>query len=48
MPVEAHSRWNAVAETACIDLVDVSPSGPAQINDYIKLGYNHILLQKPL
>lgn len=43
-----HSSWKDVADTAYIDFVDVSPSGPAQINDYIKLGYQHILLQKPL
>lgn len=43
-----HSSWKDVADTAYIDFVDVSPSGPAQINDYIKLGYEHILLQKPL
>ncbi len=43
-----HSYWNDVEESAYLDMVDVSPSGPAQINDYIKLGYTHILLQKPL
>lgn len=43
-----HSSWKDVAESAYIDFIDVSPSGPAQINDYIKLGYQHILLQKPL
>jgi len=43
-----HSSWQDIAEDAYIDIVDVSPSGPAQINDYIKLGYQHILLQRPL
>lgn len=43
-----HSSWKDVPDTAYIDIIDVSPSGPAQINDYIKLGYTHILLQKPL
>ena len=43
-----HSYWNDVEESAYLDMVDVSPSGPAQINDYIKLGYSHILLQRPL
>ena len=43
-----HSSWKDVPDTAYIDIVDVSPSGPAQINDYIKLGFQHILLQKPL
>lgn len=42
-----HSSWQDVPDTAYIDIADVSPSGPAQINDYIKLGYRHILLQKP-
>ena len=42
-----HSYWNDVPEDAYLDFVDVSPSGPAQINDYIRLGYTHILLQKP-
>lgn len=43
-----HSSWKDVPDTAYINFVDVSPSGPAQINDYINLGYQHILLQKPL
>lgn len=43
-----HSSWKDVDETAYVDIVDVSPSGPAQINDYIKLGYRHILLQRPV
>ena len=42
-----HSSWQDVDESAYLDFVDVSPSGPAQINDYIKLGYEHILLSKP-
>ncbi len=42
-----HSYWNDVEESAYLDMVNVSPSGPAQVNDYIKLGYTHILLRKP-
>lgn len=42
-----HSYWNDIAEDAYLDFVDVSPSGPAQVNDYIRLGFTHILLQKP-
>ena len=42
-----HSSWQDVPASAYLEMVDVSPSGPAQINDYIKLGYTHILLQKP-
>ena len=40
-----HSSWQDVPDTAYIDIVDVAPSAPAQVNDYIKLGYTHILLQ---
>jgi intracellular sulfur oxidation DsrE/DsrF family protein len=43
----AHSLMSDVPISAYIDIVDVSPSGPAQINDYIKLGYRHILLSRP-
>ncbi len=42
-----HSYWNDVDESAYLDMVSVSPSGPAQVSDYIKLGYTHILLRKP-
>lgn len=43
-----HSSWRDVPEAAYADFIDVSPSGPAQINDYIKLGFTHILLKSPL
>ena len=43
-----HSSWRNIDEDAYIDIVDVSPSGPAQINDYVNLGYTHILLRKPM
>ena len=42
-----HSQWNDVPETDYIDIVDVSPSGPAQVNDYISLGYRLVVLRKP-
>lgn len=42
-----HSGWRNVDESEYVDFIDVSPSGPAQINDYIKLGYTHILLNPP-
>jgi intracellular sulfur oxidation DsrE/DsrF family protein len=42
----AHSYNRNVPETDYIDLVDVAPSGPAQINDYISMGYRHILLNR--
>jgi intracellular sulfur oxidation DsrE/DsrF family protein len=41
-----HSSWNDISEDSYIDIVDVSPSGPAQINDYIKLGFTKIILRK--
>ena len=42
-----HSEWKGVAESEYVDLVDVSPSGPAQINDYKSLGYQLIVLKSP-
>ncbi len=42
-----HSEWNNVAETEYVDLINVSPSGPAQINDYRNLGYELIVLRSP-
>ena len=29
-----------------LPFVDVSPSGPAQLNDYIRLGFTHIVLEQ--
>ena len=40
-----HSSWQNIDDSEYADFIDVSPSGPAQINDYIKLGFTHILLQ---
>ena len=42
-----HSQWNEVPESDYIDIVDVSPSGPAQVNDYLKLGYRLVVLRRP-
>jgi len=42
-----HSSWQGISEESYIDIIDVSPSGPAQINDYVKLGYIKIILRKP-
>lgn len=39
-----HSSWEGIAVDDYLDFVDVSPSGPAQINDYLKLGYKKILI----
>ncbi|MBL7000029.1 MAG: DsrE family protein [Gammaproteobacteria bacterium] len=43
-----HSSWKNVDPSEYIEIVDVAGSAPAQINDYIKLGYQHIFIQKPL
>lgn len=42
-----HSSWEDVSEDSYIDIVDVSPSGPAQINDYVNLGYSKVLITRP-
>lgn len=42
-----HSGWKDIPVTEYVDVVDVSPSGPAQINDYIKIGYIRILIDEP-
>ncbi|MBT3204801.1 MAG: DsrE family protein [Gammaproteobacteria bacterium] len=43
-----HSSWRDIPDSAYIDIADVAPSGPAQINNYINIGYKHVLLQRPL
>lgn len=42
-----HSSWQDIPDTAYLDIVDVAVSAPAQINDYIELGYEHIQLHHP-
>ncbi len=42
-----HSGWRDVSEDSYLDFVDVSASGPAQINDYVNLGYKRIILRRP-
>ena len=39
-----YASWNNVEEEAFPDYVNVSPAGPAQINDYTNLDYIHIEL----
>lgn len=34
-----HASWRDVEPEDYPDYIDVSPAGPAQINDYLKLGY---------
>lgn len=42
-----HSSWRDVPQSAYLHFVDVSASGPAQINDYVALGYELIILDRP-
>jgi intracellular sulfur oxidation DsrE/DsrF family protein len=41
-----HAGWDGYTPEDFPDYVDVSASGPAQINDYRSLGYEVILLQR--
>jgi len=43
---ETYAGWKGVSAEEFPDYVDVAAAGPAQINDYRKLGYVHILLKK--
>ena len=40
-----YAEWHNVAEEEFADYADVAAAGPAQINDYIKLGYTKILIE---
>jgi intracellular sulfur oxidation DsrE/DsrF family protein len=42
----AHAGWYGVGPEDFIDTVDVTPSGPAQINQYVDLGYEKVLIQE--
>jgi intracellular sulfur oxidation DsrE/DsrF family protein len=42
-----HSSWFDINPNSYLDIVDVTVSGPAKINDYINLGYQPIKLYKP-
>ena len=39
-----HASWYSFSEEDYPDFLDVAPAAPAQINDYIKLGYIHVEL----
>lgn len=41
-----HAEWKKVDAEEFTELVDVAAEGPAQINDYIKLGYVKIKITK--
>ena len=38
--------WRNVADSEFSSLVDVATTGPAQINDYLNLGYEKIVIRK--
>lgn len=42
-----HSSWREVPADAYLEFVQVAPSGPARINDYVDLGYVHVRLDRP-
>ncbi len=42
-----HSSWFGINPNSYLDIVDVTVSGPAKINDYINLGYQPVKLYKP-
>lgn len=41
------AKYKHLGTSDFLPFVDVSPSGPAQINDYINLGFTRILLEAP-
>ncbi|MEW5892551.1 MAG: DsrE family protein [Pseudomonadota bacterium] len=43
---ETHAGWRGVAPEAFPDYIDVAPAGPAQINNYLALGYIRIVVPK--
>lgn len=43
---ETHAGWKGVAPEAFPSYIDVAPSGPAQINNYIALDYQHVVVPK--
>ena len=40
------AEWRNVSDTEFSSLVDVAPTGPSQINNYISLGYQKIVVRK--
>ena len=42
-----HASWYDVSPEDFPDYIEVSESGPAQINDYIALGYVLVIVSKP-
>lgn len=42
-----HASWYEISPEEFPDYIEVSESGPAQINDYIALGYVLVIVSKP-
>jgi len=42
-----HASWYGSVDEDFPEYVDVTPVGPAQINDYVNLGYTLVVLEKP-
>jgi intracellular sulfur oxidation DsrE/DsrF family protein len=43
---ETHASWRGVDPEDFPDYVDVTPAGPAQINDYQALGYELVMVER--
>lgn len=43
---ETYAGWKGVAPEAFPDYIDVAPAGPAQISNYMALGYTRIVVPK--
>ncbi len=43
---ETHAGWKGVAPEAFPSYVDVAASGPSQINDYLALDYQRLVVPK--
>lgn len=43
---ETHASWRGVSPEDFPDYVDVTPAGPAQINDYQSLGYELVIVER--
>lgn len=42
---ETYAGWKGVSAEAFPDYVDVTPTGPAQINNYVSLGYIRVVVE---
>lgn len=43
---ETYAGWRGVGPEAFPDYIDVAPAGPAQVNNYLALGYTRIVVSK--